>query len=125
MPKRSPLSLILKEEIFFKVNTLDELTEFFKKNQKNPPANTLEIIMHRIEHQSGESRKGRGTMQKRSRMIFAFSFILVAAFIAILTYHFMSSNDVSQGVPQKAYVTFIIGHSEMESFDGNIIKIKV
>lgn len=107
------------------MNPLDELTEFFKKNQKNPPANTLEIIMHRIEQQSGESRKGRDTMQKRSRLIFAFSFIIVAAFIAILTYHFMSSTDVSQGVPQKAYVTFIMGHAEMESSDGSIIKIRV
>ncbi len=104
---------------------MKDFQNYFKEHRKTPPEHLWKSISGQVNLIDPKKIRRRG-MAKKSKLAFVFSFAAIVI-IAIGTVLFFQSKSIKKAgvIPQKAYVTFLMGHAEMETPDGNIIKLKV
>ncbi len=105
---------------------MDNLHNFFKEHNKIPPENLWKNILKRVNQYDDPVSSRSESMAKKSKIVFSISLLVVIAAIAVSLVLFKSkTTHTTKTKPQKAYVTFLMGNAEMETQQGNIIKLKV
>jgi outer membrane protein assembly factor BamB len=106
---------------------LREFEEFFKKIQKSPPESAWTNIQAALEYKERQNNISSGVVKSKakSRLIFAFSFILLTVIISAFIYLRFVNKSPNRFLPQKAIAAFVSGKAEIETAGGEIIKIKV